>query len=47
MILNKVSIRNYRQYRNVDIDFAQGDGKNFTIIQGNNGTGKPDFGEVS
>ena len=40
MILNKVSIRNYRQYRNVDIDFAQGDGKNFTIIQGNNGTGK-------
>lgn len=40
MILNKVSIRNYRQYRNVDIDFAKGDGKNFTIIQGNNGTGK-------
>ena len=40
MILNKVSIRNYRQYRNVDIDFAQGDGKNFTIIKGNNGTGK-------
>ena len=40
MILNRVSIRNYRQYRNVDIDFAQGDGKNFTIIQGNNGTGK-------
>ena len=40
MILNKVLIRNYRQYRNVDIDFAKGDGKNFTIIKGNNGTGK-------
>lgn len=40
MILNKVSIRNYRQYRNVDIDFAHGNGKNFTIIKGNNGTGK-------
>ena len=40
MILNKVLIRNYRQYRNVDIDFARGDGKNFTIIKGNNGTGK-------
>ena len=40
MILNRVSIRNYRQYRSVDIDFAKGDGKNFTIIQGNNGTGK-------
>ena len=40
MILNKVSIRNYRQYRNVDINFAHGNGKNFTIIKGNNGTGK-------
>ena len=40
MILNKVIIRNYRQYRNVDINFARGDGKNFTIIKGNNGTGK-------
>ena len=40
MILNKVSIRNFRQYRKADINFAKGDGKNFTIIQGNNGTGK-------
>ena len=40
MILNKVKIRNYRQYRNVDIDFAKDDNKNFTIIKGNNGTGK-------
>lgn len=40
MILNRVIIRNYRQYRKVDIDFAKEDGKNFTIIKGNNGTGK-------
>ena len=40
MILNKVSIRNFRQYRKADINFAKGEGKNFTIIQGNNGTGK-------
>lgn len=40
MILNKVLIRNYRQYRKVDIDFAKEEDKNFTIIKGNNGTGK-------
>jgi len=40
MILNKVSIQNYRQYRDVVIDFAKDDGKHFTIIKGNNGTGK-------
>lgn len=40
MILNKVYIKNYRQYKNVEIDFAKDSNKNFTIIQGNNGTGK-------
>ena len=40
MILDKVSIKNYRQYRDVEIDFAKESNKNFTIIQGNNGTGK-------
>ena len=40
MILNKVTVKNYRQYRDVVIDFAKEDGKNFTIIQGKNGTGK-------
>lgn len=40
MILNKVTIQNYRQYRDVVIDFAKDDGKHFTIIKGNNGTGK-------
>ena len=40
MILNKVSIKNYRQYRDVEIEFAKKPNKNFTIINGNNGTGK-------
>ena len=40
MELNKVSIKNYRQYRNVEIEFARGSDKNFTVIRGNNGTGK-------
>ncbi|WP_042708479.1 AAA family ATPase [Methanobrevibacter wolinii] len=40
MILDKVNIKNYRQYRNVEIDFSKEPNKNFTIIQGNNGTGK-------
>lgn len=40
MILNKVKIKNYRQYRDVEIEFAKDSDKNFTIIQGNNGTGK-------
>ena len=40
MILNRVKIKNYRQYRDVEIDFAKDSSKNFTIIKGNNGTGK-------
>ena len=40
MELNKVSIKNYRQYRDAEIEFARGSDKNFTIIKGNNGTGK-------
>ena len=43
MILNKVKIRNFRQLTNVDIDFAKDEGKNFTIIQGRNGSGKTTF----
>ena len=43
MILNRVKIRNFRQLANVDIDFAKEDGKNFTIIQGRNGSGKTTF----
>lgn len=40
MILNKVTIKNFRQYRDVEINFAKDSDKNFTIIQDNNGTGK-------
>lgn len=40
MELDRVIIKNYRQYRDVDIDFARDPEKNFTIIKGNNGTGK-------
>lgn len=40
MELDRVSIKNYRQYRNVEIEFARGSDKNFTVIKGNNGTGK-------
>ena len=40
MILNKVIINNYRQYRHAEIEFSNETNKNFTIIQGTNGAGK-------
>jgi DNA sulfur modification protein DndD len=40
MILDKIKIKNFRQYRDVEIDFAKEHNNNFTIIQGDNGTGK-------
>lgn len=40
MILDKVIIKNFRQYKDVTIDFAKDKDKPFTIIRGNNGTGK-------
>ena len=40
MKLEKISIKNYRQYRDVEIEFDTDPSKNFTIIKGNNGTGK-------
>ena len=40
MKLDKISIKNYRQYRDVEIEFDTDPNKNFTIIKGNNGTGK-------
>ena len=36
-------IKNYRQYRDVEIKFEPNPNKNFTIIKGNNGTGKTTF----
>ena len=43
MDLKRISIKNYRQYRDVEIKFEPNPDKNFTIIQGNNGTGKTTF----
>ncbi|WP_406534212.1 AAA family ATPase [Methanobrevibacter sp.] len=40
MILDKVIINNYRQYRHAEIEFSNETDKNFTIIQGTNGAGK-------
>ena len=40
MKLETISIKNYRQYRDVKIEFDTDPSKNFTIIKGNNGTGK-------
>ena len=40
MILDKIKIKNYRQYRDIEIEFSKNPSKNFTIIKGNNGTGK-------
>lgn len=40
MKLDKISIKNYRQYRDVEIEFDKNPDKNFTIVKGNNGTGK-------
>lgn len=40
MELKSVTIKNYRQYRDVNLEFARDPERNFTIIKGNNGTGK-------
>ena len=40
MELDKVIIKNFRQYRDIEVEFARDPEKNFTIIKGNNGTGK-------
>ena len=39
MLLQSIKLVNFRQFRNESIDFAEGaDGKNVTIIIGENGT---------
>ena len=43
MILKKVIIQNFRQFRDVVIDFAHNEDKNITMILGGNGTGKTNF----
>ncbi|MGB0386519.1 MAG: AAA family ATPase [Ardenticatenaceae bacterium] len=40
MKIHHIRLKNYRQYRDLKIDFSTMPGQNLTIIQGNNGTGK-------
>lgn len=47
MLLESIKLENFRQFRNESIDFAQGtNGKNVTIIIGDNGTGKTTFAQA-
>ena len=47
MLLESITLENFRQFRHESIDFAQGDnGKNVTIIIGENGTGKTTFAHI-
>lgn len=47
MLLESIKLENFRQFQNESIDFAQGEnGKNVTIIIGENGTGKTTFAQA-
>lgn len=47
MLLQSIKLKNFRQFRDESIDFADGkDGKNVTIILGENGTGKTTFAQA-
>ena len=47
MLLESITLENFRQFRNESIEFAQGEnGKNVTIIIGENGTGKTTFAQA-
>lgn len=47
MLLQSIKLVNFRQFRNESIDFAGGvNGKNVTIIIGENGTGKTTFAQA-
>lgn len=47
MLLKSIKLENFRQFRNESINFAQGEnGKNVTIIIGENGTGKTTFAQA-
>ena len=47
MLLEKITLENFRQFRNETVEFASGeDGKNVTIIIGDNGTGKTTFAQA-
>lgn len=40
MLIRKIRIKNFRQYKNVDIEFSTDPEKNLTVILGENGYGK-------
>lgn len=47
MLLKSIKLENFRQFRDESIEFAQGEnGKNVTIIIGENGTGKTTFAQA-
>lgn len=47
MLLKSIKLKNFRQFRDEFIEFASGiDGKNVTIIIGENGTGKTTFAQA-
>ena len=47
MLLESISLLNFRQFKNETVEFASGaDGKNVTIILGENGTGKTTFAQA-
>ena len=47
MLLESIKLKNFRQFRDESISFANGDnGKNVTIIIGENGTGKTTFAQA-
>lgn len=47
MLLESIRLHNFRQFRDESIDFARGEnGKNVTIIIGENGTGKTTFAQA-
>lgn len=48
MLLKSIKLANFRQFLNEEITFASGEnGKNVTIILGENGTGKTTFAQAS
>lgn len=47
MLIESIKLENFRQFQNESITFADGsDGKNVTIILGENGSGKTTFAQA-